>query len=192
MKIAIQFGLLIVAGVLAYMIYAGIQSKIEFRDMAQQRREVVQERLMDIVTAQKEFKTEKGRYAANFNELLHFLQADSLTIVKAIGNVPDTLTEAEAVAQGIVIRDTSLVPASSIFPDNYPLDSLQIIPFSGGNHFKMKAGQIEKNKVNVNVFEASAKLEDVYKGLKTKNENVDLNAVLQVGSMTEPITTGNW
>lgn len=192
MKIAIQFGLLIVAGVLAYMIYAGIQSKIEFRDMAQQRREVVQERLMDIVTAQKEFKTEKGRYAANFKELLNFLQADSLTIVKAIGNVPDTLTEAEAVARGIVIRDTSLVPASTIFPADYPIDSLEIIPFSGGNHFKMKAGQIEKNKVNVNVFEASAKLEDVYKGLKTKNENVDLNAVLQVGSMTEPITTGNW
>ena len=33
---------------------------------------------------------------------------------------------------------------------------------------------------------------NVYNGLKTKNENVDLEDVLKVGSMTEPITTGNW
>ena len=74
----------------------------------------------------------------------------------------------------------------------YPVDSLRIIPFSDGNEFKMKAGVIEKNKVNVNVFEASAKFEDVYNGLDTKNENIDLKDVLKVGSMTEPITTGNW
>lgn len=192
MKIGIQIALLAVSAVLAYFIYTGIQSKIEFRDLAESRRLVVQERLMNVVTAQKEFKTEKGRYAANFDELLHFLKNDSLTIIKAIGNVPDTLTEAEAVERGIVIRDTSLVPASTIFTENIAVDSLRIIPFSGGNHFKMQAGVIEKNKVNVNVFEASAKLADVYNGLKTKNENVKLDDLLKVGSMTEPITTGNW
>ncbi len=192
MKIAIQLVLAVVAIVLAYFIYSGIQDKIIFQEKAEQRRLVVQERLMDVVTAQKEFKTEKGRYAANFDELIHFLTSDSLTIIKAIGNVPDTLTEVEAVELGIVIRDTALVPARTIFPDDYPVDSLRIIPFSEGNEFKMKADIIEKNKVNVNVFEASAKFEDVYNGLDTKNENIDLKDVLKVGSLTEPITTGNW
>lgn len=192
MKIAIQLGLGVVAIILSYFIYTGIQNKIIFQKKAEQRRLVVQERLMDVVKAQKEFKSERGRYAANFSELTDFLHNDSLTIIKAIGNVPDTLTEAEAVELGIVVRDTSLVPANTIFPDDYPIDSLKIIPFSDGNEFKMKAGVIEKNKVNVNVFEASAKLEDVYNGLKTKNENVDLSDLLKVGSMTEPITTGNW
>jgi len=192
MKIGIQLALLALAAILAYFIYSGIQDKIDFRDLAKERREVVQERLMAVATAQKEFKTEKGRYAANFDELLTFLNSDSLTIVKAIGNVPDTLTEVEAVELGIVIRDTSLVPAKSIFADGFAIDSLRIIPFSDGNEFKMKAGVIEKNKVHVNVFEASTKLENVYKGLKTKNENVKLDNLLKVGSMTEPITTGNW
>ncbi|KAA3642491.1 MAG: hypothetical protein DWP98_14005 [Bacteroidetes bacterium] len=192
MKIAIQLGLAIVAVVLAYFIYTGIQDKIIFQEKAEDRREVVQERLTHIVTAQKTFRGERGRYAANFNELLDFLNNDSLTIIKAIGNVPDTLTEAQAVERGIVIRDTALVPANTIFNAGFPIDSLRIIPFSNGNEFKMKAGVIEKNKVNVNVFEASAKLEDVYNGLNTKNENIDLNDVLKVGSMTEPITTGNW
>lgn len=192
MKIAIQLGLAVVAAVLAYFIYTGIQDKIIFQEKAQARREVVQNRLLDVVTAQKSFKGERGRYSANFDELLHFLNNDSLTIIKAIGNVPDTLTESEAVELGIVIRDTSLVPASTIFPKDYAIDSLRIIPFSEGNEFKMKAGVIEKNKVNVNVFEASATLEDVFNGLNTKNENVDMDDKIQVGSMSEPITTGNW
>lgn len=193
MKIVIQIGLAIVAAVLAYMIYDGIQEKIIFKEMAQDRREVVQERLLNIVTAQKEFKSQKGKYASNFAELEHFLNSDSLVIIKAIGTVPDTLTEKEAVELGIVTRDTTLVPAQSIFEgQGIFIDSLKYIPFSKGNVFKLQAGVIEKNKVNVNVFEASAKFEDVYKGLKTNNENVKLDDVLKVGSMTEPITSGNW
>jgi chromosome segregation ATPase len=178
--------------VLAYLIYDGIQSKIEFKKEAKSREEVVHKRLENIAEAQKEFKNEKGRFANNFNELLHFLNHDSLTIVKAIGNVPDTLTEVEAVERGIVIRDTLLVPASTIFPKELAIDSLPIVPFSKGSEFKMKADVIEKNKVNVNVFEAYTTFEEVYTGLKTKSENVDLDARIQIGSLTEPITTGNW
>ncbi len=192
MKIGIQLGLAVVAVILAYFIYTGIQNKIIFQQKAEARRLVVQERLLNVVTAQKEFKGENGRFAANFDELIHFLGNDSLTIIKAIGNVPDTLTEAEAVELGIVIRDTSLVPARTVFPEEFSIDSLRIIPFGEGEEFKMKAGVIEKNKVNVNVFEASTELSHVYNGLKTKNENVDLKDVLKVGSMTEPITSGNW
>ena len=141
----------------------------------------------------KEFKSQKGKYAANFPELENFLNNDSLVIIKAIGNVPDTLTEAEAVEQGIVIRDTNLVPAISIFDGmDVIVDSLKYVPFSDDKTFKMQAGMIEKNKVNVSVFEASAKLEDVYRGLETQNENVDLEDEIKVGSMTEPITSGNW
>jgi len=192
MKIAIQAGLLVISLVLAYLIYDGIQTKIEFRKLAQGRNEVVQDKLMDIVKAQKEFKSEKGKYANNFEELLYFLKSDSLTIVKAIGNVPDSLTEIEAVERGIVIRDTLLVPARTIFDEDYPIAELPNVPFSDDQKFKMQSGVIEKNKVNVNVFEASTTLEHVYNGLRTKNESVDLADVIKVGSMTEPITTGNW
>ena len=192
MKIGIQAALFAIAIALAYFIYAGIQNKIDFRDMAQQRREVVQNRLLEVVDAQKKFKQEKGRYAANFPELINFVKNDSLTIIKAIGNVPDSLTEAEAVELGIVIRDTSLVPASTIFPSDFSVDSLRYVPFSGGDEFKIQAGVIEKNKVNVNVFEVSTTLEKVYNGLNTKNEAVKLTDIVKVGSMSEPITTGNW
>lgn len=192
MKIGIQAALFAIAIVIAYFIYDGVNTKIEFRDLAQQRREVVQKRLLNITDAEKQFKQEKGRYAANFPEIINFIQNDSLTFVKAIGNVPDSLTEVEAVEQGIVIRDTSLVPASSIFPANFIADSMRYVPFSGGDEFRMQAGVIEKNKVNVNVFEVSTTLEKVFTGLETKNENIKLTDEIKVGSMNEPITTGNW
>lgn len=192
MKIGIQIALLAISVALAYFIYDGIQNKIEFRDITEQRREVVQERLNKAADAQKKFKQEKGRYAANFPELINFVKNDSLTIIKAIGNVPDSITEIEAVALGIVIRDTSLVPATTIFPDGFMVDSIKFVPFSGNEEFKIQAGVIEKNKVNVNVFEISTTLAKVYKGLKTKNEAVKLTDELKVGSMSEPITTGNW
>ncbi|MFT4757809.1 MAG: hypothetical protein ACI91R_002469 [Vicingaceae bacterium] len=192
MKIGIQAALFAIAIVIAYFIYDGVNTKIEFRDLAQQRKEVVQERLLNITIAEKQFKQEKGRYAANFPELINFVQNDSLTFVKAIGNVPDSLTEVEAVEQGIVIRDTSLVPASSIFPANFNADSMKYVPFSDGDEFRMQAGVIEKNKVNVNVFEVSTTLEKVFTGLETMNENIKLTDEIKVGSMSEPITTGNW
>lgn len=192
MKTVIQLVLLVVALVLAYFIYDGVQNKIEFQKEAHKREKVVQNRLLKVVEAQKEFKKEKGRYAANFPELLDFIENDSLTIIKAIGNVPDTLTEKEAVEQGIVVRDTTAIPAYTIFPSDFDFYSLEKVPFSKGATFKMDAGIIEKNKVNVNVFEAYTTLEHVYTGLETKGENVDLNDRIQVGSMTEPITTGNW
>lgn len=192
MKTVIQLVLLVAALVLAYFIYDGVQSKIEFKKEAQKRREVVQNRLLKVAEAQKEFKSEKGRYAANFPELFHFLENDSLTIIKAIGTVPDTLTEKEAVEQGIVVRDTSMVPAYTLFPESFDIRSLEKVPYSKGATFKMKAGMIEKNKVNVSVFEAYTTLDKVYTGLNTEGEAVDLDDRIQVGSMTEPITSGNW
>lgn len=192
MRIAIQAVLLIAAVVLAYLVYDSVNSRIEFEKKLEYRKGVVVERLMDIRTAQTEFKSEKKRYAKSFDELMNFIQYDSLRVVKAIGNVPDTLTEQQAVEMGIVTRDTTLIPAKDSVLKGVNLDSLSYIPFSGGQKFKIDAGQIEKNKVNVNVFEVSATFGQFLRGLNTKNENIELEDQLKVGSMDEPTTSGNW
>jgi|SRR5690554_4465988 len=192
MKTVTQLILIVISIVLAYFIYSGIQNKITFKKEAKERRVIVQNRLLKIADAQKEFKAQKGKYAANFNELFHFIENDSLIIIKAIGTVPDTLTEVEAVEQGIIIRDTTLIPAKSIFADGYNFYELENVPFSKGAKFKMDAGMIEKNRVRVSVFEAYTTLEEVYAGLSVEGEGVELEDRIQVGSMTEPITSGNW
>ncbi|MCH7974494.1 MAG: serine/threonine protein kinase [Bacteroidetes bacterium] len=50
----------------------------------------------------------------------------------------------------------------------------------------------KKGKVKVNVFMAFANFGAIYNGMNTKNENINFSEGLQVGSMTETSTSGNW
>jgi hypothetical protein len=193
MKLVIQGVLAIAAVVLAWMIYDTIDSKIEFQKIAEKRKHKVVERLKDIRTAQISYKSTKGTYAKNFNQLVDFIKNDSMSYIKAIGTVPDTLTEVKAVEMGIVIRDTfKIAVRDTLFPANYPVDSLAYIPFSNQEQFQMDAGQIEKNKLTVQVFEAFAEYNKIYYGLNLSNENIKAGEGLRVGSMNDPSTTGNW
>jgi hypothetical protein len=193
MKSVIQGVLFVVALLLVWLIYDSINSKIEFQKIAESRKAVVVERLKDIRTAQLSYKSEKGEYAKSFGQLINYIKSDSITYIKATGNVPDSLTEAKAVEMGIVIRDTFKVAViDTLFARDYPIDSLPIVPFSNNETFKLSAGEIEKNKVKVKVFEAFADYGKIFNGLDLSNENVKLEEGLRVGSMTDATTTGNW
>ena len=71
MKIAIQALLLVAAVVLAYLVYDSVNSRIVFEQKLAERQSVVVEKLINIRTAQTEFKAEKKRYAKTFDELFN-------------------------------------------------------------------------------------------------------------------------
>jgi ABC-type multidrug transport system fused ATPase/permease subunit len=183
--------------VTAYMNYDSIQSKIELEKEIKKRNKVVQERLENIRDAQIEYKKIKGEYAENFNKLLDFLKNDSIVLVYSEGEVPDSLIgqEARALELGIIIRDTTKVPVrEELFKENFDkvVKDMNIVPFSDGVEFEIASGEIEKGKVMVKVFEVKTPYKNVYNGLDLKNEGVDLDAYIAVGSMEEPTTNGNW
>lgn len=183
--------------VAAYMNYDSIQSKIELEKEIKKRNQVVQERLENIRDAQIEYKKIKGEYAGNFNNLLDFLKNDSIVLVYSEGEVPDSLIgqEARALELGIIIRDTTKVPVrEELFKENFDkvVKDMNIVPFSDGVEFEIASGEIEKGKVMVKVFEVKTPYKNVYNGLDLKNEGVDLDAYIAVGSMEEPTTNGNW
>lgn len=183
--------------VAAYMNYDSIQSKIELEKEIKKRNQVVQERLENIRDAQIEYKKIKGEYAGNFNNLLDFLKNDSIVLVYSEGEVPDSLIgqEARALELGIIIRDTTKVPVrEELFKENFDkvVKDMNIVPFSDGVEFEIASGEIEKGKVMVKVFEVKTPYKNVYNGLDLKNEGVDLDAYVAVGSMEEPTTNGNW
>lgn len=197
MKLGIQIGLAIAILALSYFVYDSINSKIAFEKETQRRRDVVVERLKDIRTAQMAYKSTKGAYAASFDSLVDFIQNGKISVIKQVGNFEDSL----AVAQGLVTRDTTYVNViDTIFSKNYLVnrlrpfyvDSLTYVPFSNGEKFQIDAGEIEKNKVNVKVFEVFASYGQIYQGLDVNNHNVKVAEGLKVGSMTEPSTNGNW
>lgn len=193
MKTAIQIGLVIIICVLGYLVFESIMEPVRFNQEKDLREAAVIQRLKDIRSAQVAHRTVFGRFNSDLDSLITFIKTRELPVVKAIGNVPDTLTEAEALKLGLVQRDTVWVSIKdSLFKNTrYPLDSLAVIPFSGGMRFEMDAGELERGMVKVQVFEASANREHYMKGLDfhiwyQRKEG------LKVGSLKEPSLDGNW
>ena len=194
--------------ILAFFVYDSITSEVEFNKQAKERIAENVQKLKDLRTLQIAYKKENDIFADNFNSLLDFLENDSTTIIKSVGETPDSLvngkqiTDAQALEMGLISRDTLYVSAKeSIFDENYiksrdnkyPFDinTLSIIPFTE-QKYNIDANVIEKGKVNVQVFEISAAFKHVFNGLDAENKKYDLNSLLKVGSMTEASLNGNW
>ena len=188
--------------ILAWLVYRSPISLKEFQEETNYRKSAVVQDLKDIRTAQIAFKDKYRVYAGDFNSLLSFVKNDSLAVVKAIGETPDSLTESQALSAGIISRDTVFVPAyQTIFNQDYldtrdsrfpfDLDKLPIVPFSD-EMFKIESGNIEKGKVVVQVFEVSTTYTTFLNGLDATNKGIDLNNIIRVGSMSEVSINGNW
>ena len=188
--------------ILAFFVYNIINSEIEFNKAAKIRIAENVQKLKDLRQVQIKYKQNTGVFADNFLTLTDFLENDSMPIVKAIGETPDSLTENEALKLGIISRDTTYVLAKETVFDAAYIDSrknefplnindLTSIPHSAAT-YNIDAGQIEKGNVIVQVFEISTNYRTVFTGLDAENKSYELDALLKVGSMTEASLNGNW
>lgn len=189
LKVVLSLVLIALVTGLTWANYQSIIKPIEFKNEKERRNKHVVQRLKDIRTAELAFKSKYHRYTNSFDSLMNFLRNDSLSVVKAIGEVPDTMSQEDALLAGIISRDTiginaydSLFASQNIDDREHPfvIDSLPIIPFTGGKKFLLEAGFVERSNVKVPVFQA------------TDAAPYDKNDVKQVGSMTDPKTNGNW
>tara|TARA_B100001142_G_scaffold301946_1_gene328045 strand:+ start:10596 stop:11216 length:621 start_codon:yes stop_codon:yes gene_type:complete len=188
--------------ILAYFVYNSINSEVEFNKIAKIRISENVQKLKDLRQVQVKYKQEKGTFADNFEALTNFLNNDSISIIKAIGETPDSLTELQALELGIITRDTTYVLAKeTVFDEAYiqsrktdfPLDinNLTTVPHSN-IIYSIDAGQVEKGKVIVQVFEISTNYGSVFSGIDASNKKYELDALLKVGSMSEASLNGNW
>jgi hypothetical protein len=188
--------------ILAYFVFNSIDSEVEFQTVAKVRIAENVQKLKDLRQVQIAYKKVNNTYANNFESLLDFLENDSMIIVKAIGETPDSLTDAQALELGIISRDTAYVLAKETVFDEaylssrnekYPLNLtiLTNIPHSE-DLYSIDAGMVEKGKVAVQVFEISTTYAAVFAGLDAENKKYDLNGLLKVGSMDEASLNGNW
>ena len=188
--------------IFGYLIYDSINSEIKFNQDAKIRIAENVQKLKDLRQVQVKYKQEKGTFADNFEALTNFLNNDSISIIKAIGETPDSLTELQALELGIISRDTTYVLAKeNVFDEAYmqsrkadfPLDinNLTTVPHSD-IVYSIDAGQVEKGKVIVQVFEISANYGSVFHGIDANNKKYELDALLKVGSMSEASLNGNW
>ncbi|MAU37160.1 MAG: hypothetical protein CMD14_07305 [Flavobacteriales bacterium] len=194
--------------ILFYLIYNSINSEVVFNKEAEIRIAENVQKLKDLRQLQIKYKQNKGQFANNFKSLIDFLEYDSIPIVRATGETPDSLingvqiSDELALELGLISRDTAYVPAKeNIFDETYmesrknnfilDLTNLINVPYSNST-YNINAGQIEKGNVTVQVFEISANYRTVFKGLDAENKSYNLDELLKVGSMTEASLNGNW
>lgn len=185
---------------LAYFIVIGINKPIKFEDERVARFDKTINRLKDIRTAQVAFKEVTGVYTPDFDTLIDFVKKEDIRVVRAIGFVPDSLTEAEALKLGIVSRDTFYVPImDSLFKHiDYPIDSIRYLPSGTFTEFIMDTNAVMTGSgVEVKVFQCYALNKEVLEGLD-KQLIINYNAMkkdtcLRVGHLFEANNNaGNW
>ena len=185
----VLFGL---SGYLAYSNYHSIDEPIQFMKEKHVRYSEIIQSLKDLREVELTYKKENKVFCGSMDTLMNFLMNDSVTLVVMNGDVPDSLTAAEALELGIITRDTTLYPAYDItFNETYlgtrdakyPLDvnTLRYVPFTENVEFKIDAGQIVRSSgAKVQVFEIS------------DAAPFDKDDIMKVGSMVDPTTSGNW
>lgn len=204
LKIVLTLGILF----LGYYVWDSIQEPIRFQNEYNRRKDKVVERLIEIRDAQVAYRSVYQRYTGSLDTLIDFVKHGQLPLVKMEGRLTDSmismgLTEKEALAQGIIKRDTFKVSVlDSLAKGKYNVDSMCFIPFSNGQKFEMGAGYITTaSSIKVQVFEAKAPYESFLLGLDAQ-EIVNLKAIaykmeryqgIKVGSLEEANNNaGNW
>lgn len=187
---------------LIYFVYNSINSEMVFNKEAKERISNNVQKLKDLRQLQVKYKQTYGEYSDNFEKLDYFLKFEKILTIKAIGETPDSLTDAQALKMGIISRDTTYALAKeSVFDEAYlnsrkkefplDIDNLISIPHTE-EKYNISSGEIEKGNVTVQVFEISTNYRTVFNGLDAKNKNYELDALLKVGSMDEASLNGNW
>lgn len=178
--------------VLIYLNISSIQEPLEFRKEKEKRYSAVIQRLKDIREAQLAYHRKYNKYTSNFDTLAHFIKNEKVEVIRMVGDVPDTLTEDEALERGLISRDTTLLPVIDyVFNEEYMKsrkkgmkfhpDSLRYVPYTNKAEFDMHTNIIVRGSgMEVSVFQA----ED--------SKPFDPEEVLKVGSLEEPTTSGNW
>lgn len=118
---------------LAVACFFSIYNDIAFDDEKAAREKLVIDRLMDIRNAEEQFKMTFGEYCGTMDSLIDFVK-NGKTVDKIIkeGELTDDqleagMTEREAVAQGIIKRDTVWITAAAKLGIANP-DSMKYVP----------------------------------------------------------------
>ena len=207
MKKVLNLLLLVTIAGLAYICYRSIMGPIEFGDERELREKAIIARLIDIRTAQVEYRNiNKNGYADNFDTLIAFVKTAKMPIILEEGTLNDEqlergMTEKKAIAiiekakktnnwkevekEGLMNfrRDTSWIAlVDTLYPKGYQIDSLAFVPFGNGVKFEI-ATSVDTTKAGAPqyLFEARTPYEVYLKGVNDQEMNNLISNMKQMG-----------
>lgn len=224
LKIIVEILLAAAAVGLVYLIYESVMQPVNFNKEKAHREQVGIQRLKDIRTLQVAFKGSTSHFTADIDSLINFYNDGKMEIVMQIGSNDDSVAVANTAlikrrnpritsdqlmelyrqGQSLVFSTKITIPVrDTLFNgrEDFHIDSLAFIPFSGGERVQMEAVVKTVSGVQVPLFEARMPYKSLLKGLDNQlrinldAEREDQNKYpgLQVGSVTAPNNNaGNW
>lgn len=186
------------------VIYLVIMKPINFNKEKETRFVEVINRLKDIREIQIVFKSKYGKYCDSFDTLINFYKTDSILLIQKkhlSQDTSDNISESEII-DSAYISVISKIKNEDRMSQNFNIDSLKFIPFSGGQVFYLATGEVNiSSDLKISVFEANAENYLILKGMD-KQQIVNLNEEmstkngfpgLRVGSLSEANNnSGNW
>lgn len=206
MKTVLQIVLWLLCIFFGYMIYKSINGPIEFEKTRQERFQAVINKLKDIRDAQEAYKSVNGKYAANFNSLIKFVDTGDYTITTQRDSSfmrYDKAYQIDLQVDTVVIDTLGTVSVKdSLFKTDNRYQTMMDVPFAqNGEKFELKADIIDKSGYKAPVYEVKVKKDvvlydqpaDLVAQENARNSVEEVNgAFIKVGSLTDVSTNGNW
>ncbi len=223
-KTIVHFLLLAVIVWLSYVIVQSVMEPVKFNKAKEQREAVAIQRLKDLRDLQVAYKSVNNKFTKDFDSLALFYNTGKMEVIMQIGSSDDSAAVANT--EQLKKRNRRITPAEmyelykkgqnlvfsirneiavkdTLFNgrENFHVDSLKYIPFSGGQLVEMDAIIKKVSGVDVPLFEAKVPYKKLLKGLDNQlriNLDAERKASnryegLQVGSITSPNNNaGNW
>lgn len=210
---------------LVYAIYSSIMQPVNFNKEKDYREAIAVQRLKDIRTLQVAYKGVHNKFVSTVDSLKDFYNNGEMSIIMQVGSNDDSVavahTEAikkanrkitpaellklyEAGDKNLVFSVETKVPVrDTLFNgrEDFCIDSLKYIPFSGKQPVEMEAIVKQVSGVPVPLFEAKMPYRKLLKGLDNQlrinldaeRRNQNKYEGLQVGSISAPNNNaGNW
>ena len=209
MKKIVQLILALVIVALVYVIYDQISTPIRFEKEKAVKEAVVIDRIKDIRTAQRAFKSKYQHFTADFDSLINFVLNDSIEGQRRIVDEDDSVAMAQLKKAGkknvetftVAVIDTIFAP-KKLTPEQ--VRELRYIPGTENKvEFLLAAGSVETGNVVVPVMECKAPYKMFLDTVKYRQELINLidenkniynkYPGVKVGDINQPNNeAGNW
>ena len=210
MKLVIQIVLWILIIFLGWKLWGSIMGPVEFNKIKEARYTKVIKSLKDIQAAELAHKDITGNFTGSFDSLISFLDTAQFAITQRRDtSYADVVkNKAYGIDQGYFLNEVLIdtlaftLVKDSLFKGSDRYKTMMNVPVEGVDaKFELRAGNLIKNDASYSVFEARVPkeivLHDLDKDLTTQEKQVQSvdgvrGAYIQVGSMEDVNTTGNW
>jgi hypothetical protein len=175
---------------LGYRLYLGVDEVVEEEKRLARTEARIIEKLQMLRDAQIAYRGTKGEYASSWDDLKEFIQSGSIYIVqrtetsKLLDYGKEEITVTIDTLGSVNVIDSLFNERK--YPD-FNLETMNVVPGSGGKQFEYFTDKIERSGREVSVFEIRDPAPINPNRRKNNNEKA-----LRVGSRVDTSTSGNW